>query len=53
MPQTDKRTDVIILAGVIDDARMTELNYLVDDQGQEFEDVASTFLEEEGLAGGE
>lgn len=41
------------LAGVIDDARMTELNYLVDDQGQEFEDVASTFLEEEGLAGGE
>ncbi len=39
------------VAGLIDDARMTELNYLVDDQGEEMEDVARNFLEEEGLVG--
>lgn len=41
------------VAGKIDDARMTELNYLVDDQGEEIEDVARTFLEEEGFVEGE
>lgn len=41
------------VAGKISDARMTELNYLVDDEGQEIPDVAANFLEEEGLVGGE
>lgn len=49
----DLRDILNSVAGKIDDARMTELNYLVDDQGEEIEDVARTFLEDEGLVGGE
>lgn len=41
------------VAGTLDDARMTELNFFVDEEGQEISDVARTFLEEEGLIGGE
>lgn len=39
------------LADALDDARMTELNYLADEEGQETIDVARQFLEEEGLIG--
>ena len=41
------------LAGRIDDARMTEMNYESDENGVETVDVARSFLEEEGLIGGE
>lgn len=37
------------LGGRIDDATMTELNYLVDVEGQEIEAVAKEFLQAEGL----
>jgi osmoprotectant transport system substrate-binding protein len=37
------------LAGKIDDATMTELNYKIDVEGQEIETVAAEFLQSEGL----
>lgn len=37
------------VAGTLDDARMTELNYFADEEGQEIPDVARNFLEEAGL----
>lgn len=37
------------LAGLIDDAKMAELNYEVDEQGRSPEAVASAFLQEAGL----
>jgi osmoprotectant transport system substrate-binding protein len=37
------------LAGKIDDATMTELNYKIDVEGQEIEAVAAEFLQSEGL----
>ncbi len=40
-----------VLAGTIDDATMADLNFQVDDGGEEAEDVARTFLEERGLIG--
>lgn len=49
----DLRDILNSVVGTLDDARMTELNYFVDEEGQEVEDVARTFLEEEGLVGGE
>ena len=39
------------LAGQIDDATMADLNFRVDDGGEEIEDVARAFLEERGLIG--
>ncbi len=39
------------MAGMIDDATMADLNFQVDDGGEEAEDVARTFLEEHGLIG--
>ncbi len=41
------------LAGKIDDATMQELNFRVDDGGEEFKAVARDFLTTEGLIGGE
>jgi glycine betaine/choline ABC-type transport system substrate-binding protein len=41
------------LAGQIDDATMADLNYQVDEGGEEPADVARAFLEERGLIGGE
>jgi osmoprotectant transport system substrate-binding protein len=38
-----------MLAGRIDDAKMTELNYRIDVEGEEVETVAAEFLQEEGL----
>lgn len=38
-----------LLAGHIDDAKMTDLNYKIDVEGQEVETVAKDFLEAEGL----
>ena len=38
-----------MLAGRIDDAKMTELNYKIDVEGQEVETVAKEFLQSEGL----
>ncbi len=44
-------TDVLnSLAGLIDDAAMTELNYKIDVEGQDVETVAADFLKEKGLA---
>lgn len=40
------------VAGTLDDARMAGLNYLIDEEAQEFEDVARDFLTEEGLISG-
>lgn len=40
------------LAGVLDDARMTELNYEADENGVETSEVARTFLIDEGLIEG-
>ncbi|HWS30580.1 MAG TPA: glycine betaine ABC transporter substrate-binding protein [Clostridia bacterium] len=37
------------LAGLIDDAAMTELNYKIDVEGQDVEDVAKEFLQANGL----
>lgn len=37
------------LAGLIDDATMTELNYKIDVEGQEVADVATEFLKSKGL----
>lgn len=37
------------VAGNLDDARMTELNYQADEEGKEIEDVARDFLSEAGL----
>ncbi len=37
------------LGGLLDDATMTELNYLIDVEGQAVEVVASNFLSEQGL----
>ena len=37
------------VAGKLDDARMTELNYQADEEGKEIEDVARDFLSEAGL----
>ncbi len=43
-------TDVLnSLAGLIDDAAMTELNYKIDVEGQDVEVVAADFLREKGL----
>jgi glycine betaine/choline ABC-type transport system substrate-binding protein len=41
------------LAGQIDDTRMAELNFQVDDGGEEPSDVARQFLVDEGLISGE
>lgn len=41
-----------MLAGKIDNAKMQELNYRVDGDGDEPSDVARDFLKEEGLIGG-
>lgn len=41
------------VAGKLDDARMAGLNFQVDEDGEEFSDVAAGFLTEEGLIGGE
>jgi len=38
-----------MLAGRIDDATMTELNYKIDVEGQDIETVAKDFLQKEGL----
>jgi osmoprotectant transport system substrate-binding protein len=38
-----------MMAGLLDDAKMTELNYKVDVEGQEIEAVAKEFLQAEGL----
>ncbi len=38
-----------MLAGKIDDAKMTELNYKIDVEGQSVETVAKEFLQSEGL----
>ena len=40
------------VAGTLDDARMAGLNYQVDEESQEIEDVARNFLTEEGLISG-
>jgi osmoprotectant transport system substrate-binding protein len=37
------------MAGLIDDATMTELNYKIDVEGQEVADVATEFLKSKGL----
>lgn len=37
-----------VMAGRIDDARMTEMNYLADEEGQEPAEIARNFLIEEG-----
>ena len=37
------------IAGTLDDARMTELNFQADEEGKEVEDIARDFLTEEGL----
>jgi len=39
------------LAGAIDDKTMADLNFQVDDGGEEAEDVARAFLEERGMIG--
>ena len=49
----DLREILNSVAGTLDDARMTELNYFADEEGQEIPDVARTFLEEAGLIDGE
>lgn len=41
------------VAGQLDDARMAGLNFQVDEEGQEIEDVARGFLTEAGLISGE
>jgi glycine betaine/choline ABC-type transport system substrate-binding protein len=41
------------LAGTIDDETMADLNYRVDEGGEEPSDVARSYLEEQGLIGGE
>ncbi len=41
------------VVGTLDDARMAGLNYQVDEESQEFSDVARNFLTEEGLIGGD
>ncbi len=41
-----------VMAGRIDDARMTEMNYLADEEGQEPADIARNFLTEEGFIEG-
>ena len=38
-----------LLAGLIDDSVMTELNYKIDVEGKDVEDVAGEFLREKGL----
>lgn len=38
-----------MMAGLLDDAKMTELNYKVDVEGQEIKAVAKEFLQAEGL----
>lgn len=38
-----------MLAGLVDDATMTELNYRVDVEGESVEAVAADFLTEAGL----
>ena len=40
-------------AGQIDDATMADLNYRIDDGGEEPNEVARAFLEERGLIGGD
>ena len=40
------------LAGLIDDQTMADLNFRVDDGGEEPLDVATSFLQEQGLIGG-
>lgn len=49
----DVRDILNSVVGTLDDARMTELNYLADVEVQEFEDIARNFLTEEGLISGE
>ena len=41
------------LAGTIDDETMAQMNYQVDEEGAQPQDVARTFLEEQGIIGGE
>ena len=41
------------LAGTIDDDTMADLNYRVDEGGEQPRDVARSYLEEQGLIGGE
>lgn len=41
------------LAGTIDDQTMQQMNYQVDGEGAEPREVARTFLEEQGIIGGE
>lgn len=48
----DVRDILNSVAGLLDDARMTELNYLADGEGKEIENVARDFLVEEGLVDG-
>ncbi|MDD3169068.1 MAG: glycine betaine ABC transporter substrate-binding protein [Eubacteriales bacterium] len=38
-----------MMAGLLDDGKMTELNYKIDVEGQEIETVAKEFLQSEGL----
>lgn len=49
----DVRDILNSVAGTLDDARMTELNFQADVEGTEVEEVARNFLTEEGLIGGE
>jgi glycine betaine/choline ABC-type transport system substrate-binding protein len=41
------------LAGTIDNESMAAMNYQVDEEGVEPRDVARTFLEEQGIIGGD
>lgn len=53
LEQAPEIRDILnVLAGQIDDARMTEMNYMADEEGQEPADIARNFLTEEGLTEG-
>ena len=53
LEQAPEVRDVLnVLADKIDDARMTEMNFLADDEGQEPAEIARKFLTEEGYIEG-
>lgn len=53
LEQAPEIRDVLnVLADQIDDARMTEMNFMADEEGQEPAEIARTFLTEEGFIEG-